>query len=50
MSGGDALANCFNVAEGFMLVYAESFVGGADYAYNYDPNHNILGGAWIMLT
>jgi hypothetical protein len=40
----------FNVAEAFALVYAESFVGGTDYAYNYDPNNNILSSRWILLT
>jgi hypothetical protein len=50
LSGGDALANCFNVAEGFVLVFGESFVGGTDYAYNYDPSHNILNSRWILLT
>ena len=33
-----------SVAEGFALVYGESFVGGTDYAYNYSPSHNILAG------
>jgi hypothetical protein len=40
----------FDLAEGFALVFAESFVGGTDFAYNYDHNHNILGGNWILLT
>jgi hypothetical protein len=40
----------FNVAETFALVYGESFVGGTDYAYNYDPTHNILISRWILLT
>jgi hypothetical protein len=39
----------FNVAEAFAMVYAESFVGGTDYAYNYDPTRNILAG-FIRLT
>jgi uncharacterized repeat protein (TIGR01451 family) len=29
----------YNAAIGFWQVYASSFVGGTDYAYNYDPNH-----------
>jgi hypothetical protein len=40
----------FNLAQGFQKVYAQSFVGGTDFAYNFDVNENVLGGAWIMLT
>jgi hypothetical protein len=50
MSGSDNTGSLFNVAEGFLIVYGESFNGGTDYAYNYDPQHNILGGNWILLT
>jgi hypothetical protein len=50
LSGSDSAGSVFNVAEGFALVFAESFLGGTDFAYNYDHNHNILGGNWIMLT
>ena len=50
MSGSDSTGSLFNVAEGFALIYAESFVGGTDFAYNYDPNHNILNSRWILLT
>jgi hypothetical protein len=39
----------FNVAEGFSLVYGQSFVGGYDFAYNFDPSHNVLTG-FHMLT
>jgi len=34
----------FDWAQGFGLIFAESFVGGTDYAYDYDPAHNILAG------
>jgi hypothetical protein len=37
-------AGVFNVAESFNMVYAESFVGGTDFAYLYDPTHNIITG------
>jgi hypothetical protein len=40
----------FNVAEALALVYAESFVGGADYACNHNPSRNILNSRWIMLS
>jgi hypothetical protein len=40
----------FDLAQGFQQVYAQSFVGGLDFAYNYDPHHNFLGGNWIVLT
>ena len=40
----------FNLAQGFQKVYAQSFVGGTDFAYNFDANQNVLGGAWIVLT
>jgi hypothetical protein len=40
----------FDEVQGFALVYAESFNGGTDYAYNYDPHHNILTGNWIRLA
>ena len=33
-----------NEAAGFALVYAESFLGGVDYAYNLDPNQIITSG------
>ena len=45
-TGGQSL---FNEAEGFALVFGQSFNGGTDFAYNFDPTHNILGGNWIML-
>jgi predicted outer membrane repeat protein len=45
-TGGQSL---FNVAEGFAVVYGESFVGGMDFAYNYDPSHNVLSGKWTFL-
>jgi hypothetical protein len=38
----------FDVAYGFALIYAQSFVGGMDTATNSDPNHNILGGDWNL--
>jgi hypothetical protein len=47
-SAGDL--TLFNEAVGFNTVYAQSFVGGTDFAYNNAPSHNILGGAWILLT
>jgi hypothetical protein len=50
MSGSDSTGSLFNVAEGFLIVYGESFNGGTDFAYNFDPQHNILGGNWILLT
>jgi hypothetical protein len=52
MSGNDPNTgrSFLNVAEGFALVYAESFNGGTDYAYNYAPSHNILNNHWILLT
>ena len=50
MSGSDSTGSLFNVAEGFALVYAQSFVGGTDYAYNYALGHNILNSRWILLT
>jgi hypothetical protein len=34
---------------GFAQVYAYSFVGGTDYAYNFDPQHNHTSG-FIVLT
>jgi hypothetical protein len=34
---------------GFNQVYAYSFVGGTDYAYNFDPQHNHTSG-FIVLT
>jgi len=37
------------VAEGFALVFGQSFQGGMDFAYNRDPSHNVLGGNWILL-
>jgi hypothetical protein len=40
----------FNVAERFLLVYAQSFVGGTDYAYDYAATRNILGRNWIRLA
>ena len=49
LSGNDELGGVFNVAEGFGTVYGQSFVGGADYAYNYAPGHNVLSG-FHMLT
>jgi hypothetical protein len=36
-------------SDGFALDYRESFVGGQDFAYNYDPSHNIMGGKFILL-
>jgi hypothetical protein len=50
LSGSDSMGNVFNVAEAFALVYAESFVGGNDYAYNHDASHNILNSKWNLLT
>jgi hypothetical protein len=50
LSGSDTAGAVFNVAEGFALVYAESILGGTDFAYNRDPRHNILSGPWIVLT
>jgi hypothetical protein len=47
MDGSLAL---FNEAQGFQKVYAQSFNGGTDFAYNYDANRNVLSGAWILLT
>ena len=34
----------YDLAQGFAQVYAYSFVGGTDYAYNYDPAHNHTSG------
>jgi hypothetical protein len=34
----------FDVAYGFALVFAQSFVGGTDFADILDPNHNIVTG------
>jgi hypothetical protein len=34
----------FDVAYGFALVYAQSFVGGTDFADILDPSHNIETG------
>jgi hypothetical protein len=39
----------FNSASGFDQVYAYSLMGGTDYAYNYDPQHNHTSG-FIVLT
>jgi hypothetical protein len=39
----------FNAAQGFGKVYAYSFVGGIDYAYNYDNQVNVVFG-FHMLT
>jgi uncharacterized protein (TIGR03118 family) len=50
LSGTTAGQSLFNEAEGFALVNGESFVGGMDFAYNFDPNHNLLAGKWILLT
>ncbi len=38
----------FDSADAFAIVFAQSFVGGTDFATNYDPTHNILGGRWIL--
>ena len=38
----------FDAAYGFALVYAQSFVGGTDTAFNYDPAHNIEAGFAIV--
>jgi hypothetical protein len=53
LSGSDNAGSVFNVAEGFIQINAESFVGGldtTDYAYNHDPSHNIIAGRWTLLT
>jgi hypothetical protein len=50
LSGTNNGQSYFNAAPGFALVFAQSFNGGTDYAYNFDPQHNILGGNWILLT
>jgi hypothetical protein len=38
----------FNAAQGFGKVYAYSFVGGIDYAYNYDNQVNFVFGFHIV--
>jgi hypothetical protein len=38
----------FDEATGFAQVYAYSFVGGTDYAYNYDPAHNHVTGFTLL--
>jgi hypothetical protein len=45
----DGLYAEYDSAQGFAMVYAYSFVGGTDYAYNYDPQHNHTSG-FIVLT
>ena len=39
----------YDSAQGFAPVYAYSYNGGTDYAYNYDPQHNHTSG-FIVLT
>jgi hypothetical protein len=34
----------YDSAMGFAQIYASSFVGGVDYAYVYDANHNHVSG------
>jgi hypothetical protein len=46
----DGTLALFNLAQGFQKVYAQSFNGGTDFAYNFDINQNVLGGNWILLT
>jgi hypothetical protein len=38
----------FDYAQGFAQVYAYSFVGGTDYAYNHDPSHNTVVGFTLL--
>jgi hypothetical protein len=40
----------FDVTQGFSHVYAESFVGGVDFAYLNDPSVNTLIGGWIKIA
>ena len=40
----------FDIATGFSAVYADSTMGGTDYAYNNDDAQIFLSGAWIVLT
>ena len=40
----------FDVASGFAMVYGQTFVGGTDFAYNYAPWRNVLGGSWVRLA
>jgi hypothetical protein len=39
----------FDVVQGFGHVYAESFMGGVDFAYLDDPSVNTLIGNWIKI-
>jgi hypothetical protein len=42
-AAGGALTE-LDSAQGFTQTYAYSFVGGTDYSYNYDPQHNHTSG------
>jgi hypothetical protein len=45
-TGGNAY---IDVAEGFGHVYAESFVGGLDFAYNFDASVNTVIGSFVLI-
>jgi hypothetical protein len=48
---GSANGNAyFNEVQGFSHVTAESFMGGTDFAYNFDPAINSLTGNWHVLV
>jgi hypothetical protein len=40
----------YDSAQGFTSVVAAAFMGGVDYAYNHDPNHNTVVGFILLPT
>lgn len=49
LSGTSPGIKYFDVAQGFSHVYADSFVGGTDFAYNFDPSVNTVSGNFILI-
>jgi hypothetical protein len=49
-ANSDGSLSEYDVANAFSIVHAQSTEGGTDYAYNHDPAHIFLSGAWIVLT
>jgi autotransporter-associated beta strand protein len=45
---GEGNLNMLNEVFGFAMVYAQSFVGGIDFAYIYDSTHNITSGFDVL--
>ena len=46
-NGGQAF---FDEAQGFALINAAFSEGGRDFAYNFDPSHNLLSGPFMLLA